>query len=111
MRILLDNNVTQKIAPYILGHEVNHARELDWASLQNGSLIRSAESAGFDVLVTADRNMQYQQNIKGRKISIVLLSNYRITIRHLKPLIPELLTVLEGLPAGSFVTVTLAGSH
>jgi predicted nuclease of predicted toxin-antitoxin system len=95
MRVLLDNNVLQQLAPLITGHEVVHARQLGWSELANGNLIGAAEAAGFEVLITADRGILYQQNIAGRKISILLLRNYRITMKHLKPLIPNVLTALE----------------
>jgi hypothetical protein len=61
MRIVLDNNMTQQLAPLILGHDVAHSRQLEWAGLKNGELIKVSEDAGFEVLITADKNMPYQQ--------------------------------------------------
>jgi len=109
MRVLLDNNVTHHLAPFLTGHEVVHARQLGWSDLQNGDLIAAAEEAGFEVILTTDKNMRYQQNIKGRRISILLLSNYRITLDHLKPLVLNILRALAELPRGSFLTITALG--
>jgi len=106
MRILLDNNVTQKLAPFLAIHEVVPARQKGWDEIENGDLISAAEDDGFDVLITADKGTLYQQNMTGRRISIILLRAYRITIRHLQPLVPELLKTLEDLPQGVFVVIS-----
>lgn len=58
----------------LTGHAVETAFELGWATLQNGALIAAAEDAGFEVFVTTDRNLRYQQNLKARSLSIVVLS-------------------------------------
>ncbi len=67
MLILLDNNAPRGLARALLGHTVIEARERGWATLKNGELLRVAEQAGFGVLVTADKNIRYQQNLEGRK--------------------------------------------
>jgi predicted nuclease of predicted toxin-antitoxin system len=72
--ILFDNNVPRGLARALTGHTVTEARERGWATLKNGELLRVAEKAGFDVLVTADKNIRYQQNLEGRKIGIVVLT-------------------------------------
>jgi hypothetical protein len=56
-----------------LGHEVATAYELGWATLKNGELISAAETGQFDVLVTTDKNLRYQQNLSGRSLAIVVL--------------------------------------
>lgn len=111
MRIVLDNNVTQRLAPLILGHDIVRSRQLGWSGPKNGELIKASEEAGFEVLITADKNMLYQQNITGRKIRIVLLSNWRITLNQLTPIVPNLQDAMSDLKEGSFVTVTLDGWH
>ena len=55
-------------------HEVTTAYERDWSSLKNGELLDAAEKEGFEVLVTTDSNLKYQQNLKSRRIAIVVLS-------------------------------------
>jgi hypothetical protein len=62
------------LVPYLSGHAVTEARTRGWDTLSNGGLLAEAERAGFDVFVTADKNIQYQQNLSGRKIAVVVLS-------------------------------------
>jgi len=57
---------------YLPSHEVTTVYELAWSTLQNGALISQAEAAGFDVLITTDRNWKYQQNLRNRRLSVVV---------------------------------------
>jgi PIN like domain len=75
--ILLDNNAPRGLVRALAGHAVTEARERGWATLKNGDLLNAAEAAGFDVLVTADKNIRYQQNLGGRKIALVVLTQGR----------------------------------
>ncbi len=75
MRILFDNGAPKPIARSLTGHMVTFARQIGWHELANGDLIRQAEAAGFEVLLSTDRNIRYQQNLTGRKIALVILSN------------------------------------
>jgi len=75
MKILFDNGTPKPIARRLIGHEVTRARQIGWHELENGELIQRAEEAGYDVLVSTDKNIRYQQNLAGRKISLVILSN------------------------------------
>ena len=59
---------------YLTGHIVTEARDRGWDTLSNGDLLSEAERAGFDILLTADKNIRYQQNLAGRKIAVVVLS-------------------------------------
>src|ERR1700722_11138454 len=77
MRILFDQGAPVPIAAYLREHSVRTALEEGWDTLANGDLLRVAEGAGFDVLLTADTNLAYQQNLKGRRIAIVVLSGNR----------------------------------
>ena len=74
MLILFDHVTPRGIARYLLGHTVTKAKERGWDTLANGDLLDAAERAGFDVLLTADKNMRYQQNLTGRRIALVVLS-------------------------------------
>ena len=77
MLILLDNNAPRGLVRALAGHTVIEARERGWATLKNGELLSEAEQAGFDILVTADKNIRYQQNLAGRKVAIVVLTQLR----------------------------------
>ena len=74
MLILFDHVTPRGIARFLPGHTVTKAKERGWDTLTNGDLLAAAEGAGFDVLLTADKNMRYQQNLTGRRIALVVLS-------------------------------------
>jgi hypothetical protein len=74
MHVLFDNGVPRGVASGLSGHVVEEARDRGWDRLKNGDLLDAAEAAGFDVLVTTDRNIRYQQNLSKRTIAIVGLS-------------------------------------
>jgi predicted nuclease of predicted toxin-antitoxin system len=73
MRVLFDQATPVPLRRFLQGHTVRTAAQQNWGRLTNGELLDSAEAAGFDVLVTADKNMRYQQNLTRRKIAIVVL--------------------------------------
>jgi len=72
VRILLDQGTPLPLRAILVGHEVSTAYELGWSTLSNGELLTSAEDR-FDVFVTTDRNLRYQQNLAGRRLSILVL--------------------------------------
>ena len=73
MRVLFDQGTPAPLRHLLLGHEVETAYERSWSTLKNGELLASAEISGFDVLVTTDTNLKYQQNLATRTIAIVVL--------------------------------------
>ena len=75
MRILFDNGTPKPIARSLTGHEVAYARQIGWHQLRNGELLKRAEEAGYELLLTSDKNIRYQQNLSGRRIAIVVLGN------------------------------------
>jgi len=75
MLILFDNGTPRGLARFLIGHSVEEARERGWEELVNGVLIEAAEQAGFDLMVTTDKNIRYQQNLKARKIAFVVLEH------------------------------------
>jgi hypothetical protein len=75
MLVLLDHGVPAPLAALIRGHTIKKAKDLGWDTLSNGDLLREAEAAGFEVLLTTDKNIRYQQNLTRRKIAIVALGN------------------------------------
>ena len=74
MLILFDHVTPRGIARFLPGHTVTRAKDRGWDTLSNGDLLAEAERAGFDVFLTADKNIQYQQNLAGRRIAVVVLS-------------------------------------
>jgi hypothetical protein len=77
MRVLFDNGTPRGVGAALTDHIVEEARAHGWDTLRNGELLDAAEAAGFDVFVTTDRNIRYQQNLAGRKIAIIVLGNGR----------------------------------
>lgn len=77
MRVLFDNGTPRGLAGSLLEHAVEEARTRGWDSLGNGALLDAAEAAGFQVLVTTDRNLRHQQDLRRRTIAIVVLGNAR----------------------------------
>ena len=75
MRVLFDQGTPVPIRPFLKGHTVTTAAQAGWDTLKNGELLREAEEAGFDVLLTPDKNIGYQQNLRGRKIAVVVIGN------------------------------------
>ena len=74
MRILLDHNTPAPLRYALRGHQVETAYERGWAELINGELIREAEGAGFELLITTDQGIRYQQNWAGRSLALLVLS-------------------------------------
>jgi len=94
MRILLDNCVNHRFGPLVDRHEIVHVRHLGWADLTNGKLLSAAEEKGFQVLLTVDQNLRFQQNLIDRVISLVTLDARSITLAGLTPFVPALLEAL-----------------
>jgi hypothetical protein len=85
MRILFDHNIPSGTARALVGHQVTEAIECGWQRISNGALIVNAEEARFDVFLTADKRIRYQQNLEGRRIAVVVIGNptWRILRKHL----------------------------
>ncbi len=65
---------------FLTGHEVSRAAQMGWSEISNGALLAAAEDAGFEVLLTADHNIRYQQNMTTRAIALVMLSTNNLTV-------------------------------
>jgi hypothetical protein len=105
MLILFDHGTPRGIARFLTGHTVTRARQRGWETLSNGELLAEAERAGFDVLVTADKNIQYQQNLSGRKIAVVVLSTPQWPLVRLHP--GKIVAAVSAATPGSYVEVQI----
>jgi hypothetical protein len=105
MRIIFDQATPVPIRPYLEGHTVRTAAEQGWDKLRNGDLLTVAEEAGFDILVTTDKNMRYQQNFGGRKIAVVVLGQQQWP--HLRPHIQRVIEAVNAATPGSFAEVDI----
>lgn len=106
MRILLDESLPRPLVQALTGHTVETVQRRGWAGLKNGVLLREA-AEHFDVLVTGDRNMQYQQNRAALAIPVIVLVAANNRIESLLPLVPRLLQTLETIQPGQVVEVAL----
>ncbi len=84
MKILFDANTPAPLSRFLRDHDVVRADELGWQGMENGELLDAAEGAGFDLVLTCDQNVSYQQNLTGRKVALLVLSsNHWPTLRAL----------------------------
>jgi hypothetical protein len=105
MRILFDNGAPKPIARSLAGHEIAYARQIGWHELENGELIQKAEEAGYDVLLSTDKNIRYQQNLTGRKIALVVLGNQQWPLVRLH--LDKIAAAVEAAAPGSFTEVDI----
>ena len=106
MRILFDANTPAPLARFLRGHEVVRADEMGWQGLENGALLDAAEQAGFELLLTCDQNVRYQQNFTNRNLApVILSSNHWPTLR---PIAARIATAVDFVQTGQIVRVDIA---
>lgn len=99
MRILLDECVDRRLAKDIVGYYVKTVPQMGWATIKNGELL-SLAAAQFDVFITVDRNLSFQQNLSDLGIAVLVLRATSNRVRDLRPLIPKLLQALPNVQRG-----------
>ena len=104
MKVLLDECVDWRLARDIVGHEVKTARQMGWVTVKNGDLLSLASEA-FDVFVTVDRNLQFQQNPETLAIAVIVLRARRNRLVDLRPLVPALLAAINQVRPGALQVV------
>jgi hypothetical protein len=104
-RILLDENVPRELRREFPGFEIRTVHEQGWAGLKNGQLLRTAVGH-FDVLLTCDRSLQFQQNLAGLAIGVVVAIAVSNRLEHLRPLAPKISEALSQVAPGTVVHVT-----
>jgi hypothetical protein len=102
MRILLDESLPGPLCAELPGHSLQTVAEAGWSAVDNGELLRLA-AGRFDVFLTADQNLQFQQNLSALPLAVVVLAARTNRIEDLRPLIPELLSRLKSLAARTFL--------
>ena len=104
MKVLVDECVPLKLVRLLAGHTFRTAQQKGWDGFANGRLLTLAEPE-FDLFLTSDRNLQYQQNLKGRKIAVLLLStNHWPTLKKQVPLVQA---ALDKIQSGAFLRVEI----
>jgi hypothetical protein len=105
MRIVFDQGVPKPLRAHLRGHFVQTSRELGWPILTNGRLLAAAEEAGFDLLLTTDKNMRHQQNLSGRKIAIRVLGMQQWPV--LRPHVLLVVAAINSVTLGSFAVIEI----
>ena len=105
MRLLLDECLQRKLKDSLSAHECRAVPEEGWAGKKNGELLALAERSEFQVFITIDRGIEYQQNLKPRSIAVVLIRTKSNRLVDLVPYVPEILNVLGSLQPGQLAKV------
>ncbi len=95
MKLLIDECLPRNLKNHITGHECSTVPEAGWAGKKNGELLSLAERAGFQIFLTLDRGIEYEQNLKGREIAVICLSAKSNRLSDIMPGVPPLLAVLN----------------
>lgn len=104
MRLLLDECIDRRLAKELSGHDVETVPRMDWAGFKKSELLVVAEKQ-FDVFMTVDRNLAFQQNLAKFNIAVVILRAPTNRLADLKLLVPELLAALPTLKKGQIITI------
>ena len=105
MRILFDQGTPVAIRRFLTSHTIRTTLQEGWATFANGTLLRVAEDAGFELLLTTDNNLAYQQNLKGRKIAIVVLSRNRW--RSVQRRMPQIVEAVDAATPGTYAVIEI----
>ena len=105
MRVLFDQATPVPIREFLVDHAVSTAAQQHWDRLRNGELLTVAEQAGFDVLLTTDKNMRYQQNMAGRTIAVVVIGVQQWPA--LQPHVARVVAAVNAATSGSFIEVDI----
>lgn len=103
MRIILDENLPRPLNRIFPGHPVTTVQEQGLAGTLNGALLAQLEGA-FDVFITADKNLRYQQNLSGRTLAIIELPTNRLPL--LRPLFARIAAAVEAITPAAYVRIT-----
>lgn len=106
MKVIVDECVDWRFVREIIGHDVKTARQMGWSTIKNGELLELAAKE-FEVFVTVDRNLSFQQNLAAFEIAVIILRAPSNRLADLEPLVPEL---LASIPSAKRGAVTYVGA-
>jgi predicted nuclease of predicted toxin-antitoxin system len=104
VKVLLDECLDWRLRRDLPDHEVKTVQELGWAGIKNGRLLALAQGS-FQVFITGDRNLSFQQNVASFSLVVVVLKAESIRLIHTRPLMPKLLAMLPSLKPGQIVSI------
>lgn len=102
MKILIDESLPRYLKRVLADHDAKTVQEMDWAGVKNGELLKLAED-DFEVFLTADKNIRYQQNLKDCKLVIIEFPSNKLSV--VKRLESDLKTTLEQITTGAYVAL------
>lgn len=105
MRVLLDECLPRRLGQELAGHDVVTVPDMGWAGKTNGELLRLMQGR-FDVLITVDQGMTYQQNLRDVSVAIVVLAAASNRFEVLRPLMPGVQEVLQTVQVGDVIRLT-----
>ncbi len=105
MKILFDQGTPVPLKNFLENHSVKTAYELSWQHLENGDLIAAAETEGFDLMITTDQNLRYQQNLSERKLAILVLKS--TSWPHIKQHVEIILSHIELANSVSYQEISI----
>jgi hypothetical protein len=105
VRVLLDEQLPRRLAPELAGHDVRTVQQQGWAGFTNGELLRLAADAGFEIFLTADQNLRFQQNLARSGLGVVVLVGPSSRLKDLLPLVPAALEAISHIRPAEVVLV------
>ena len=103
--MLLDECVPRPLRRHLVGHDVRHVVDMGWSSKRNGELLRLMLAKQFEVLLTVDQNLPFQQNVRASGIGVILVVARTNRLKELRPLVPQMLEALGKVSAGGLLKV------
>jgi predicted nuclease of predicted toxin-antitoxin system len=105
MKLLLDENLPHKLRLHLPGHEVFTSAYMGWAGIRNGDLLSRAATAGFDVMLTLDTGIEYQQNLINLPCSVIIIRAESNAFEHIQPHIQAILAAVQTSPRKSLLRI------
>ncbi len=105
MKILFDHDTPRPLRRFLTDHTIATAEEMGWATISNGTLLDNAEREGYEILITADQSLRYQQNLEHRQIAIVVLLSNRWADVRMR--VDDISAALEGIQPGELREVPI----
>jgi predicted nuclease of predicted toxin-antitoxin system len=105
MRVLIDECLNWRLGRALKGHFAISVQKMGWSGIKNGELLRLAVEQNFDVFLTGDRNLRFQQNVSKIGVAVIVLESNGVQLHETLPLVPKILEVLATIQRGEVVRV------
>ena len=105
MRVLIDESLPRQLVRHLTPYQCKTVQQQGWSGLENGALLRRAAADGFSVFLTADQGIEFQQNLSGLEVGVVVLAARSNRMKHLQPLVVAVIDALEKVKKGEVLRV------